>query len=378
MPPSLPRLDVRGLVRAPLDPSRHGFSVQVAAGTCLALLGNRAADLSCLLDTLAGHLPAVAGGIVVDGQDVTARPPGRRGMGLFSARDPLFAHLTVRQNLAFPLAARGMPRPQAAARVREIMALLGLDGQASRRPRDLDPEQAWRVRLGRLLAFAPPVLLLDDPFAALEPEGRRAMQTLLARLARAQGLTILLATRDREDALLLGDRIGFLSGGTLLQTGTAAELFDRPACDRVATGFGDANSLTGRVEWVEDDQARVRLASGAVMEAMAADGLEADALCTLCVRPDRIATLFPAGFSAGPFHGRDAADGGDGDVPATLVAVHHMGDHVRLRLRLPDGQEVLVRRPPIQTLAGLSPGRRALLAWQPAHAVAFPFRGELV
>ncbi|MBB2158249.1 ABC transporter ATP-binding protein [Gluconacetobacter diazotrophicus] len=368
MSPFSPRLDVRGLVCAPLGQSTPALTFQIDPGTCLALLGHRAADLSRVLDTLAGHLPCPAGDILVDGREVSALAPGGRGMGLFSARDPLFAHLTVRQNLAFPLRARGLSRAAAAARVDEILALTGLDGQAARHPRDLDPEDSWRARLGRLLVFAPPVLLLDDPFASLEPEGRRAMRQLLGRLMRARGLTMLLATRDREDALLLGGRIGILSGRALLQVGQAADLFDRPACDRVATAFGDANALTGRVAWVEDDLARVRLASGAVVEAAAAEGLAADALCTLCIRPDRIATLFPTGRPS---------EGEEGDLPATLIALHHMGDHVRLRFRLGDGQEVLVRRPPAQTLAGLVPGRPALLAWQPAHAVAFPFRAEI-
>jgi putative spermidine/putrescine transport system ATP-binding protein len=376
MSPFSPRLDVRGLVCAPLDQSARSLSFQVGRGACLALLGHRAVDLSRVLDTLAGHLPRPAGEILVDGRDVSALEPGGRGMGLFSARDPLFAHLTVRQNVAFPLQARGVARPTVAARVDEILALSGLDGQAARHPRHLDPEETWRARLGRLLVMAPPVLLLDDPFTSLEPDGRRAMRQLLTRLARARGLTMLLATRDREDALLLGERIGILSGRALLQVGFAADLFDRPACDQVATGFGDANALTGRVAWVADDLARVRLASGAAVEAVAAGGLAADALCTLCIRPDRIATLFPAGRPSSPGEG-GGESGGDGDLPATLVALRHMGDHVRLRFRLGDGQEVLVRRPPAQTLAGLAPGRAALLAWQPAHAVAFPFRGEM-
>ncbi|MBB2166321.1 ABC transporter ATP-binding protein [Gluconacetobacter sp. 1b LMG 1731] len=370
MAPLSPRFDVRGFVCAPVEPSTPALSFSIAPGGCLALLGDRAVDLSRVLDTLAGHLPCVAGEVLLDGRDVAALPAGHRGMGLFSARDPLFAHLTVRRNLAFPLEARGMARPAIVARVDAVLALLGLDGCASRRPRALDPQDEWRARLGRLLVFAPSVLLLDDPFAGLARGDRLAMRRLLARVARAQGLTLLLATGDREDVLLLGDAIGVLSGRALLQVGNAAELFDRPACDRVATGFGDANALTGRVAWVEDDLASVHLASGARVEAMAGPGLADDMLCTLCVRPDRIATLFPTGRAA-------ADDDGEDTLPAVLAGLHHMGDHIRLRFRLEDGQEVLVRRPPAQSLTGLVPGRTARLAWQPAHAVAFPFRGEM-
>lgn len=370
MAPLSSRLDVRGFVCGVAGASIPALSFAIAPGACLALLGDRAAELSCLLDALAGHLPGLGGQILLDGRDVAALPAGHRGMGLFSARDPLFAHLTVRRNLAFPLEARGMARQAVAARVDAVLALLGLDGCAGCRPRGLAPPDDWRARLGRLLVFAPSVLLLDDPFAGLERVDRLAMRRLLARMARAQGLTMLLATGDREDALLLSESIGLLAGRVLLQTGGAAELFDRPDCEQVAIRFGDANALTGRVAWVENDLASIRLASGAQVEALAGHGLAGETLCTLCVRPDRIATLFSTGRAA-------AEDEGEGTLPAVLVELHHMGDHIRLRFRLEDGQEVLVRRPPAQTLTGLAPGQTARLAWQSEHAVAFPFRGEM-
>lgn len=354
---------------APLDPFAPTLSFAVQRGMCLALLGNRVSDMSCLMDTLAGHLPRLGGEILIDGQDRSMDAAGQRGIGLFSPRDHLFAHMTVRQNVAFPLMARGCDRSSIAARVNETLALTGLDGRAEHTPQALEPQEAWRARLARLLVFGPPVLLLDDPFAKLEPDDRSTLRQVLARLARAQSLTMLLATRDREDALLLGDRIGVLSGRTLLQTGRPVDLFDNPACAAVAADFGDANTLTGRVGTVEDDVARVHLANGCVVEARAAEGLAPDMLCTLCIRPDRIATLFPSG--------RATADPEEGTLPASLVALHHMGDHIRLRFRLGDGQEILVRRPPAQSLTGLEPGRPAQLAWPPVHAVAFPFRGEM-
>ena len=188
------------------------------------------------------------------------------------------------------------------------------------------------------------------------------MHHLLRRLARARGLTLLLATADREEALMMGDRIGVLDGLKLRQLASAAELLDRPADEIVATGFGEANSLTGKVEWIEDDVTGVRLSAGTCKEAMATPSMSPRAHCAVCIRPETIA--LPLVSNAGTAFGVDALVG-------TLSNVVHLGDHLRLRFRLAGGGEVLVRRPAAQPMSGLRLDRPAELAWQAAHAVAF-------
>ncbi|MBV1834400.1 ABC transporter ATP-binding protein [Novacetimonas pomaceti] len=372
MPPFSSRLVVRNLVTA-TDAAPISFGV--GAGECLALLGNRGGCLSAVADSLAGHRPLLDGNVEVGGIDVSGRPPLTRMCGLWSARDPLFAHLTVFGNLLFPLRVRGVGRADAHARARQAMALLGLDGMEEMFPAALDAQQTLRAGLARVLVSAPPVIVLDDPFAALSVDVRHAMRGFLGRLVRARDLCVVMTTCDREDALAMGERIGLFDGPDLLQVGTAADLFDRPACDRVATGFADANALTGRVATIDEDVAIVRLPGELTVQAMAAPGLEEDALCTVCVRPDRIATLFPARPGA---MGMMAADDGEpAMLPAVLVDMRHMGSYIRMRLRLSNGKELLVRRAPLQIVCGVEPGRPALLAWQAAQAIAFPFRHEM-
>ncbi|MCE2565241.1 ABC transporter ATP-binding protein [Komagataeibacter sp. FNDCF1] len=369
MPPLSSRLVVNALRVVPDAPP---LSFHAAAGACLAVVNDHAACLSTLADVLAGHVPTQGGTIMVDGRDETALPPERRSGVVVGWRDPLFAHMSVQANLAFGPRARGMESQAVAARVRAILALLGLDGLEQARPAALEPEQALRVMIGRALVSEPPVLVLDDPFTPLPPAARTAMRRLVGRLARARGLCVVLLTRARSDALLLGDMIAYMSGMEIVQQGTALDLFERPACDRVAAGFGHANSLTVRVACVEDDVARAHLPGGLPVEAMAMPGVVADRLATLCIRPDRIAVMFPT--RAGM-----AVD--DPDAPPLLEAVltdlRQMGDHVLLRFRLANGEELLARRPPTPALQRVVPGQTAVLAWQPGQAIAFPFRGEM-
>ncbi|POF62819.1 ABC transporter ATP-binding protein [Novacetimonas maltaceti] len=372
MPPFSSRLVVRNFTALA---GTRPFSFGVGAGECHALLGTRGEYLSIMADALAGHRPALDGNVVVGGIDVTDRPPLTRMCGLWSARDPLFAHMTVFANLLFPLRVRGIARAEATDRARQAVALLGLEGLEELRPAMLDEEQALRVGLARVMVTAPPVIVLDDPFAALPPDRRRSMRGFLGRLVRARDLCVVMTTCDRDDALVMAERIGFVHGPDLLQTGTAADLFDRPSCDRVATGFADANALTGRVEQIEEDVAVIHLPGGLTVQAMAAPGLVEDSLCTVCVRPDRIATLFPA--RPGAMGGIAGEDGEPAMLPAVLVDMRHMGTYIRMRLRLSNGDEMLVRRPPLQIVCGVEPGRPALLAWQAGQAIAFPFRHEM-
>lgn len=359
-------LDRISALQAPA-PGRAGgllreISFGLAKGSCLALLGDRQAGGPLLLDVVAGHAAPSSGSIELAGQAVTHRSAAARPLAIVSPRDPLFPHLSVRGNAGFPLRARRMIAGERRRRVEEALALLGLEGLAAARPAGLDPEARVRALLARALAREPQALLLDDPFALLDAQPRRRLQRALRRLVRARNLTVLLATGDRDEALLLGDEIGILQAGRLHQVGSATALLDHPADPVVAERLGDANLLTGRVVATDDEVALVRLSCGHEMEAEPGEPLQEGALCVLCVRPDRIATAFL---------GRPGVAPEAGSLPASLIDAIHFGDHLRLRFRLADGSEILVRRPPAALVGEMRPDRPALLAWQPHQARVF-------
>ncbi len=360
-----PRLTIETI--SALQPGRVGgllreISFQLPAGRCVALLGDRQSGGGLLLDAIAGHGGITSGRILLDGVPLGASTAAARRFGIVSARDPLFPHLSVRGNIAFPLRVNAMPSGERDRRVDETVALLGLEALAGRRPAGLDEAARIRTAIARTLVLDPPVMLLDDPFAGLEPSPRQALQRLLRRLVRARGLTVLLTTSDRDEAMLLGDEVGVLEGGRLHQVATVPTLLDRPADPTVAHRLGDANQLTGRIVRLDDEIATVRLSCGHEMEAEPGDGLQEGDACILCIRPDRIATAFVS---------RPGLEAGTNALPATLAEAVHLGDHLRLRFRLPDGSELLVRRPPAALASELRPDRPALLAWQPHQARVF-------
>lgn len=368
---SLPRLSLTGVSALRPGDSRHpalasgllrGVSLELMAGHCLAILGDRQAGGSLLVDVIAGHVVASTGQIVLNGIGIGSTSAAERQFGTVSARDPLFPHLSVRGNVAFALQTRRITAAAQARLVDDALALLGLEALAGRRPYTLDPASRIRTAIARALVLEPRLLLLDDPFSGLEAVPRQALHRTIRRLVRARGLTILFVTPDRDEALLLGDQIGVLQAGRLHQVGTAPTLLDQPADAVVAERVGDANLLTGRVVSVDEDVAVVRLSCGHEMEAEPGETLLEGSLCILCVRPDRIATAFLNRISAGIE---------TGSLPATLAEAVHFGDHLRLRFRLEDGSELLVRRPPAALVGELRPDRPALLAWQPHQARVF-------
>lgn len=361
----MPRLQVDSV--SVLAPGRQGgllreVTLTLLPGQCLALLGIRNAGGSLLLDVIGGTTTPSSGRILLDGLDAGGMTTLERRLGIVSIEHPLFPHLSVRGNIGFPLRVRGMSFGERSGKVDQALALLGLEALADLRPARLDHAARVRTMIARALVFDPRLLLLTDPFAALEPEPRQALQRMLRRLVRARSLTVLLTTGDREEALLLGDEIGVLDDGRLHQVGTAVTLLDRPADPTVASRMGDANLLAGRVIRVDDEGAMVRLSSGYEMEGEPGEPLQEGAACVLCVRPERIATAFLT---------RPGLEIGTASLPATLLEAVHLGDHLRLRFRLDDGSEVLVRRPPAALATELRPDRPAMLAWQPHQATVF-------
>ena len=238
-------------------------SVEVPAGSLTALLGPSGSGKSTLLRIIAGLERPDAGRVLIEGHDVTSRPPQERGVGFVFQHYAAFKHMTVWKNVAFGLEIRRRPKSEIKERVGKLLELVQLNGFADRYPAQLSGGQRQRMALARALAVEPDVLLLDEPFGALDARVRKELRAWLRRLHDEVHVTTIFVTHDQEEAMDLADQIVVMSHGQVEQVGGARELYDNPANEFVMTFVGEVNQL-GRsfvrphdVEFGEGDEALV-------------------------------------------------------------------------------------------------------------------------
>lgn len=223
------------------------LTLAVAAGTCTAVLGPSGSGKSTLLRVIAGLETPDRGTVSIAGRDVASVPAERRGVGMVFQRSLLFPHLSVRDNVAFSDRVAGMPRARARERAERYLDTVRLSGYGSRRVGELSGGQEQRVAIARALAAEPAVLLLDEPFSALDPALRADMHDLLEAVRADLAPTILLVTHDRDEAARVADRIALVEHGRLLHEGTVADAYRRPGSLRAAELMGGRNAVPGEV-----------------------------------------------------------------------------------------------------------------------------------
>ncbi len=335
------------------------LELEVRRGELLTLLGPSGSGKTTTLMMLAGFEQPSAGRILLEGRDIARLPAHKRGIGVVFQSYALFPHMTVAENVAFPLEVRGVPKRERADRVARALAMVRLEGFGERRPAQLSGGQQQRVALARALVFEPPIVLLDEPLGALDKALREEMQLEIRHLHQRLGVTMMYVTHDQQEALTLSDRIAVFEGGRIRQLADPRTLYDRPADAFVAGFVGENNRLAGRVVALEGRDCRVALDCGIETAAQAVDIPRAGERCLLAVRPERIAVA-PV----------EAQDLGAGAMPARLLEAIFLGDHVRLRLALGSGAEITAKR---AVGGGALPevGGPAAIAWPPSHAFAF-------
>lgn len=256
-------LSVEGLCHSyGARPVLSNVDFAIGAGEIVALLGPSGSGKTTILRIIAGLLRATAGRILIDGNPIDHVPTDRRDMGLVFQSYALFPHLTVRENIGYGLAARKLPRAELGRRVDDVLALVRLADVADRLPRELSGGQQQRVATGRALATNPRVLLLDEPFAALDRNLRLDLQIEFLGIQRRFGTTTLIVTHDQEEAFSLADRVIVLNDGRIEQIGAPNEIYDRPASLFVNAFVGTTNILDCAVAASDGGTTRVRLASG--------------------------------------------------------------------------------------------------------------------
>jgi spermidine/putrescine ABC transporter ATP-binding subunit len=317
-------------------------SLAVAAGEFLTILGPSGSGKTTLLKVIAGFEVPDAGRVSVGGTDITDLSPARRNIGMVFQNYALFPHMTVARNVAFPLQMRGLAKAEVEKRVKDALALVELPGYDERLPSQLSGGQQQRVALARAVVFDPTLLLLDEPFGALDRKLRESMQLEVRRLQRRLGLTTVFITHDQEEALVLSDRIAVMDGGVIRQIGRPGEIYDRPVDDFVAAFIGESNLLAGRVSGPDT----VALDAGFTVTAR---GAKAGAV-HLLIRPERIVL----GEAPNSFTGE-------------VVEAVYLGASHKLRVRVNDRLELLVRGN-----RTVEPGSRVTVGFGPddVHVIA--------
>ncbi len=291
----------------------NNISLDVAAGELVALLGPSGCGKTTLLRIIAGFQAQTAGSVLFDGASVDHLSTAQRGVGIVFQNYALFPHMTVAQNVAYGLDARHVPRGEANAKVLEMLALVRMQDFAGRLPRQLSGGQQQRIALARALAVDPKILLLDEPFGALDKNLRLDMQIEVKRLQREYGITTILVTHDQEEAMSMADRIAVLNRGNVEQCAPPTDIYDRPASLFVNQFVGTTNLLPVRLTALAAGRATVRFGDVEVV----CGGTSAVA--------SKLAPGMDAIWSIRPERLRIAAEGGNGRIPATVRVVLPMG-----------------------------------------------------
>jgi putative spermidine/putrescine transport system ATP-binding protein len=271
-----------------------GVSLSIGAGELVALLGPSGCGKTTLLRIVAGLLRQSEGTVRIGDEVVDRLPPNERGAGIVFQSYALFPHMTVEANVGYGLRARGMPQDECAATVAEMLAMVRMSDYRLRYPRELSGGQQQRVALARTLAVHPKVLLLDEPFAALDKNLRLDMQLEIKRIQRELGITTILVTHDQEEAMSMADRIAVMKAGRVEQFDTPEASYDRPQSLFVATFIGNANQLTGRLSHDDRGGFIVECADGGRLALQHATPCSRAGAVVVAARPEHLAIGAPA------------------------------------------------------------------------------------
>jgi spermidine/putrescine ABC transporter ATP-binding subunit len=300
------------------------LDLAVHEGELLSLLGPSGCGKTTTLNLIAGFVTPSAGRVIVDGQDVTARPPHERGLGVVFQSYALFPHMSVFENVAFGLRERRVAKSEIGRRVGDALALVRLQGQGERRPRQLSGGMQQRAALARALVYAPRVLLLDEPLAALDRKLREEMRAELREILREVGITTVFVTHDQTEALSLSDRIAVMNQGRIEQLGPPRAVYERPATRFVADFIGGSSRLRGRASAPD----RVDLGSGVTVEVRLGRLLEVGEAVELGIRPERVAVA-PAGGA------------GANRIPGRITRLTYLGAQTEVAVEIAGGQSLL-------------------------------------
>ena len=331
------------------------LNLTVRRGEFLTMLGPSGSGKTTTLMMLGGFEQPTSGRILLEGQAVERLPPERRDIGFVFQNYALFPHMTVAENVGFPLRYRGIRGAEAARRTAEALAMVKLGGLGERRPAQLSGGQQQRVALARAMVFNPKLILMDEPLGALDKQLREHMQVEIRKIQQSLGITMVYVTHDQSEALTMSDRIAVFHEGRIQQLSDPVTLYDRPENRFVAGFIGDNNTLSGEFLGVENGFGVVRLADGSQLLTTGASASPGSDV-TVSLRPERLGL------------DDDARRGAENRIPARVLDRTFLGDRVRLTLEA-FGDTSLTASLPAAEGAAVAPGDIVTLACRAADCL---------
>lgn len=338
----------------------ENIALDVSRGEFLTFLGPSGSGKSTTLYIVAGLQEPTEGDVLLNGRSLLRVPSHRRNIGMVFQQYTLFPHLTIAENIAFPLRVRRQPAAQIDAKVNEMLSLVQLGGLGKRMPGELSGGQQQRVALARALAYDPPVLLMDEPLSALDKKLREELQYEIKRIHNATGVTILYVTHDQEEALRLSDRIVIFNSGRVEQVGTGSDLYLKPASQFVAGFIGNSNFLVGHITQEAGGFSRVLFPDGSESLALRSGqgGLTGD--CVVQLRPENIRF-------------RSGEPGKDAGLKVKILDITFLGEKIHVIAETAWGQKVkILRMPSGEGAEPVSIGDVARICWKPEDVIVFP------
>ena len=333
------------------------FNLDVAPGEFVTMLGPSGSGKTTCLMMLAGFEPTTNGTIYLKNKPINNVPPHKRGIGMVFQNYALFPHMTVAENLAFPLEVRKMGKTEREARVNRALDMVQLGDFGQRRPMQLSGGQQQRVAVARSLVFDPDLVLMDEPLGALDKNLREQMQYEIKHLHESLGLTVVYVTHDQTEALTMSNRIAVFDDGVVLQCSSPEDLYEKPENAFVANFIGENNRLMGSVESIDGDKATVKTDSGDIVVASKVNVNKVGDRATLSLRPERIMVSPSKGKTPNTYS-------------AKVEELIYHGDHIRTRFSVCGHDDFIVKIPNSIDNVTLKEGKQVDIGWMSEDCLA--------
>ena len=329
------------------------LNLTMPKGEFLTMLGPSGSGKTTCLMMLAGFETATHGEILLDGKPINNIPPHKRGIGMVFQNYALFPHMTVAENLSFPLEVRKVGKSEREEKVKRALDMVQMGKFGGRRPAQLSGGQQQRIALARALVFEPELVLMDEPLGALDKQLRETLQFEITRLAHDLGITTVYVTHDQTEALTMSDRVAVFDDGRIQQLASPDVLYEQPQNSFVAQFIGENNTMEGVVQEIKGDTCIVKLDGGDVIDAKPVNVTKVGERTRVSIRPERVE------------FNKDRLQPGAHTLKAEVLEFIYMGDIFRTRLRVAGNEDFVVKTRNAPDQVRLKPGQQIEIGWLP-------------